>query len=335
LDAINIYKEITKELKSKKIENDFAYALRSYSKFLSDYDLIEDAIKVLKRALDYIDVANFNLTRDVLMQLAMRYFEQGNCEEVNNVLKQVLDNYLSSIKRDEEKFYANIANVYVKLLRNLTPSIIKARKRRGIKIEYEEKCLEYLEKYKELLDTKKRKNGILLYDKLDKHDKEYAYALTGISLYYCEIGESEKAIEKLSEARDIHSTIKSVEKHNEANCTNNHFYLARALNLHTEQHSEKDLYDISIPEIEAALKYYEVECRDIQDIPSIKKGLADTNLALAETLDNMGEIEESKDRYKKAIELYLKLDENEQAKGKYKELLKKAKSLLCTLDDNK
>ena len=68
------------------------------------------------------------------------------------------------------------------------------------------------------------------------------------------------------------------------------------------------------------------------DIPAIKKGLADTNLALAETYDYMDNKEDAYEKYNKSIELYSELDKNERAKGKYKVLLKKAEDLRHLLE---
>lgn len=320
IDAIKIYREITKDEASVTLNKDFAYALRSLSKFYSDYDRIADAIKVLEESLNYTE--EFEQITDTLIQLSMRYAEYGDNDKVDAVLNDALHYYEGRAQIDKN-YYANIANVYIKLLRNISPTNIKASIRRGRKHRYEEQCVYYISLYEKLMDKK-----------ISGHDKIYAHALTSLALYYYDTGQ-EVATEKCKKALAAHEAIRNNEEHYNINIINLHFYLGRALTLPVFQYNNDHLYE-SKTEIMQALDFYSKLYDAMAErglyVPSIKKGLADTNLALAETYDYMGNTEEARIRYKTAIEFYSDLSHNEQAKDKYKELLKKAKDLLRLLD---
>lgn len=322
-EAIHIYKQIITEKKSVDLNHDYAYALRSLSKFYSDYDHISDAIQALTESLNYIDDSAPNAITDTLMQLAIRYAEYGDDDKVYEVLVKALSNYLIMAKYNHN-YYANIANVYIKLLRNISPNNLRAYIIRGDKIEYETECLRYLELYEDF----KRK-------KLNTNDKIYAHALTSLSLYYLDTGQKGQAIETCKKALAVHQSISNNEGHYSVDIINNHFHLGRALKLPAIQRSEKDLYE-SKEKIQFALDFYTELygklAESSQYVPSIKKGLADTNLALAETFDYLDDKIQARDRYRNAIKLYSDLSQNEQAKDKYKELLKKAKELLRLLE---
>ena len=320
LDAIKIYREILENEVTVTLNKDFAYALRSLSKFYSDYDRIEDAIKVLEESLNYTE--EFEQITDTLIQLSMRYAEYGDNDKVDAVLNDALHYYEERAQIDKN-YYANIANVYIKLLRNISPTNIKASIRRGRKHRYEEQCVHYISLYEKLMDKK-----------ISGHDKIYAHALTSLALYYYDT-EQEVATEICKKALAVHESIRNKEQHYNINIINLHFYLGRALTLPVFQNNENHLYE-SKTEIMQALDFYSKLYDAMAErglyVPSIKKGLADTNLALAETYDYMGNTEEARIRYKTAIEFYSDLSHNEQAKDKYKELLKKAKDLLQLLD---
>ena len=320
LDAIKIYREILENEVTVTLNKDFAYALRSLSKFYSDYDRIEDAIKVLEESLNYTE--EFEQITDTLIQLSMRYAEYGDNDKVDAVLNDALHYYEERAQVDKN-YYANIANVYIKLLRNISPTNIKASIRRGRKHRYEEQCVYYISLYEKLMDKK-----------ISGHDKIYAHALTSLALYYYDT-EQEVATEICKKALAVHESIRNKEQHYNINIINLHFYLGRALTLPVFQNNENHLYE-SKTEIMQALDFYSKLYDAMAErglyVPSIKKGLADTNLALAETYDYMGNTEEARIRYKTAIEFYSDLSHNEQAKDKYKELLKKAKDLLRLLD---
>lgn len=320
LDAIKIYREILENEVTVTLNKDFAYALRSLSKFYSDYDRIEDAIKVLEESLNYTE--EFEQITDTLIQLSMRYAEYGDNDNVDAVLNDALHYYEERAQIDKN-YYANIANVYIKLLRNISPTNIKASIRRGRKHRYEELCVYYISLYEKLIDKK-----------ISRHDKIYAHALTSLALYYYDTGQ-EVASEICKKALAVHESIRNNAEHYNINIINLHFYLGRALTLPVFQNNDNHLYE-SKTEILQALNFYS-QLYDAMAgrgmyVPSIKKGLADTNLALAETYDYMGNTEEARIRYKMAIEFYSDLSHNEQAKDKYKELLKKAKDLLRLLD---
>lgn len=320
LDAIKIYREILENEVTVTLNKDFAYALRSLSKFYSDYDRIEDAIKVLEESLNYTE--EFEQITDTLIQLSMRYAEYGDNDKVDAVLNDALHYYEKRAQIDKN-YYANIANVYIKLLRNISPTNIKASIRRGRKHRYEEQCVYYISLYEKLMDKK-----------ISGHDKIYAHALTSLALYYYDT-EQEVATEICKKALAVHESIRNKEQQYNINIINLHFYLGRALTLPVFQNNENHLYE-SKTEIMQALDFYSKLYDAMAErglyVPSIKKGLADTNLALAETYDYMGNTEEARIRYKTAIEFYSDLSHNEQAKDKYKELLKKAKDLLRLLD---
>ena len=320
LDAIKIYREILENEVTVTLNKDFAYALRSLSKFYSDYDRIEDAIKVLEESLNYTE--EFEQITDTLIQLSMRYAEYGDNDKVDAVLNDALHYYEERAQVDKN-YYANIANVYIKLLRNISPTNIKASIRRGRKHRYEEQCVYYISLYEKLMDKK-----------ISGHDKIYAHALTSLALYYYDT-EQEVATEICKKALAVHESIRNKEQHYNINIINLHFYLGRALTLPVFQNNENHLYE-SKTEIMQALDFYSKLYDAMAErglyVPSIKKGLADTNLALAETYDYMGNTEEARIRYKTAIEFYSDLSHNEQAKDNYKELLKKAKDLLRLLD---
>lgn len=317
IDAIKIYREITKDEASVTLNKDFAYALRSLSKFYSDYDRIEDAIKVLEESLNYTE--EFEQITDTLIQLSMRYAELGKNGKVEAVLKDALRYYEERAKIDKN-YYANMANVYVKLLRNISPNNIKTSIMRGQKPRYEEWCVYYISLYEKLIDRK-----------ISRHDKIYAHALTSLALYYYDTGQ-EVATEICKKALAVHESIRSNAEHYNINIINLHFYLGRALTLPVFQYNNDHLYE-SKTEIMQALDFYsKLYAERGLHVPSIKKGLADTNLALAETYDYMGDKEEARIRYKTAIEFYSDLSLNKQAENKYKELLKKANDLLLLLD---
>ena len=322
-EAIHIYKQIINEKKSVDLNHDYAYALRSLSKYYSDYDRISDAIQTLTESLNYIDDSAPNAITDTLMQLAIRYAEYGDDDKVYEVLGRALSNYLI-MARYNRNYYANVANVYIKLLRNISPNNLRAYIIRGDKIEYETECLRYLELYEDLRSKK-----------LNTNDKIYAHALTSLSLYYLDTEQKEKAVETCKKALAIHQLIRNNEGHYSVDIINNHFHLGRALKLPAIQRSEADLYE-SKEKIQLALDFYtelyEKLTESGQYVPSIKKGLADTNLALAETFDYLDDKIQARDKYISAIKLYSDLDQNEQAKDKYKELLKKAKELLRLLE---
>lgn len=320
IDAIKIYRGIAEDEASVTLNKDFAYALRSLSKFYSDYDRIDDAIKVLEESLNYTE--EFEQITDTLIQLSMRYAEYGDNDKVDAVLNDALHYYEERAQIDKN-YYANIANVYIKLLRNISPTNIKASIRRGRKHRYEELCVYYISLYEKLIDKK-----------ISRHDKIYAHALTSLALYYYDTGQ-EVATEICKKALAVHESIRNNAEHYNINIINLHFYLGRALTLPVFHNNDNHLYE-SKTEILQALNFYS-QLYDAMAgrgmyVPSIKKGLADTNLALAETYDYMGNIEEARIRYKMAIEFYSDLSHNEQAKDKYKELLKKAKDLLRLLD---
>ena len=320
LDAIKIYQEIVAKEKSITLNKDFAYALRSLSKFYSDYDRIEDAIKVLEESLNY--TKEFEQFTDTLIQLSIRYAEYGDNDKVDAVLNDALLLYKERAKIDKN-YYANMANVYIKLLRNISPTNIKTSIRRGRKHRYEKQCEEYIRLYEKLIDKK-----------ISRHDKIYAHALTSLALYYYDTGQ-EVATEICKKALAVHESIRNNAEHYNINIINLHFYLGRALTLPVFQNNDNHLYESKTEILEALHSYlqlYDAMAEKGLYVPSIKKGLADTNLALAETYDYMGNIEEARIRYKMAIEFYSDLSHNEQAKDKYKELLKKAKDLLRLLD---
>ena len=324
-EAIHIYKQIISDRKSVDLNHDYAYALRSLSKFCSDYDRISDAIQTLTESLNYIDDSAPNAITDTLMQLAIRYAEYGDDDKVYEVLGKALSNYLI-MARYNHNYYANVANVYIKLLRNISPITLRAYMLRGDKIEYETECLRYLELYEELRSKK-----------LNTNDKIYAHALTSLSLYYLDTEQKDKAVKTCKKALTIYQLMRN----NEVNCNvdiiNHHFLLGRALKLPAIQLSKKDLYE-SKEKIQLALDFYtnlyNMMAENGQYVPSIKKGLADTNLALAETYDYLNDKGQARKRYLKAIELYSELGQNKQARDKYKELLKKAKELLRLLEIN-
>lgn len=320
IDAIKIYREITKDEASVTLKKDFAYALRSLSKFYSDYDRIEDAIKVLEESLNYTE--EFEQITDTLIQLSMRYAEYGDNYKVDAVLNNALDYYKERAKIDKN-YYANMANVYIKLLRNISPNNIKTSIMRGQKPTYEERCVYYISLYEKLIDKK-----------ISQHDKIYAHALTSLALYYYDT-EQKVATEICKKALAVHESIRNNAEHYNINIINLHFYLGRALTLPVFQYNNDHLYE-SKTEIMQALDFYSKLYNAMEEkglyVPSIKKGLADTNLALAETYDYMGNKEKARIRYEMAIEFYDDLSNNKQAKDKYKELLKKARDLLLLLD---
>lgn len=320
LDAIKIYREIPKDEVTVTLNKDFAYALRSLSKFYSDYDRIEDAIKVLEESLNYTE--EFEQITDTLIQLSMRYAELGDNDKVDAVLNDALRYYEERAQIDKN-YYANMANVYIKLLRNISPTNIKTSIRRGRKHRYEKQCEEYIRLYEKLMDKK-----------ISRHDKIYAHALTSLALYYYDTGQ-EVATEICKKALAVHESIRNNAEHYNINIINLHFYLGRALTLPVFQNNDNHLYESKTEILQALHSYsqlYDAMAGRGLYVPSIKKGLADTNLALAETYDYMGDTEEARIRYRTAIELYSDLSHNEQAKDKYKELLKKAKDLLRLLD---
>lgn len=320
LDAIKIYREILENEVTVTLNKDFAYALRSLSKFYSDYDRIEDAIKVLEESLNYTE--EFEQITDTLIQLSMRYAELGENDKVKAVLKDALRYYEKRAQIDKN-YYANMANVYIKLLRNISPNNIKTSIMRGQKPTYEEQCVYYISLYEKLIDKK-----------ISRHDKIYAHALTSLALYYYDTGQA-VATEICQKALAAHESIRNNAEHYNINIINLHFYLGRALTLPVFQYNNDHLYE-SKTEIMQALDFYSKLYNAMAEkglyVPSIKKGLADTNLALAETYDYMGNKEKARIRYKMAIEFYSALSNNEQAKDKYKELLKKATDLLLLLD---
>lgn len=320
IDAINIYREILKDEATVTLNKDFAYALRSLSKFYSDYDRIEDAIKVLEESLNYTE--EFEQITDTLIQLSMRYAELGDNDKVDAVLNDALRYYEERAQIDKN-YYANMANVYIKLLRNISPTNIKTSIRRGRKHKYEKRCEEYIRLYEKLINKK-----------ISRHDKIYAHALTSLALYYYDTGQ-DVATEICKKALAAHESIRNNAQHYNINIINLHFYLGRALTLPVFQNNENHLYESKTEILQALHSYsqlYDAMAGKGLYVPSIKKGLADTNLALAETYDYMGDTEEARIRYRTAIELYSDLSHNEQAKDKYKELLKKAKDLLRLLD---
>lgn len=319
-EAIKAYDRIMKGKVSVELNHDYAYALRSYSKYLSDNDRLEDAIKVLEDSINYLDKSAINAMTDTYMQLSLRYSECGYNNKVKEVLEKALLKY-KEMARYDRNYYANIANVYIKLLRNITPATIQSQKKQNNKIKYEEYCLEYLGEYEKLREKNKNTN-----------DKIYAHALTSLSLFYLDIEDRENAVKVCEKALSVHQLLGNNDGHYNVDTINHHFYLGRALRLPTIQRSEKDLYE-SVEKIKLALDFYseKMEENEPNVIPSIKKGLADTNLALAETYDYMGENEEASERYEKSIKLYSELGKNELTKNKYKVLLKKAEDLLSLL----
>lgn len=316
-EAIEAYKSIIKEKKSVELNHDYAYALRSYSKFLSENDRLKEAIETLEDSLYYIDKSAINAITDTYIQLSLRYSECGDSTNVEKVLKKALENYILMAEYDRN-YYANIANVYIKLLRNISPENIQLYKMQNRPIEYEDRCLEYISKYEKL----KEKN-------INSNDKIYAYALTSLSLFYLDLKDGDRAKRFCESALKVYQSLGNNDGHYNVDVINHHFYLGRVLQLPAIGRNEQDLYD-SIDKIKLAHDFYTEKMKENSpdDIPAIKKGLADTNLALAETYDYMDD--HKKDayiKYTESITLYSELDKNEQSKGKYKVLLKKAHDL--------
>lgn len=322
-EAISIYEQIIKEKESIELKQDYAYALRSQSKFYSDYDRISEAIEDLEKSLEYIDKSAPNSITDTRLQLAMRYAEYGDNEKAREVLNKALEDYLKMAKYNQN-YYANIANVYIKLLRNISPSSLKKFIEREVEPKYETQCKYYLALYEKLRDKK-----------LNTNDNIYAHALTSLALYYCDTGQRGNAVNICKKALEVHISIRNNGGHYNINIINHHFYLGRALSLPAIECNKEQLYE-SVDKIQVALDFYseinDEMVKSGQCVPLVKKGLADTYLALAETYDYLGNIDDARVKYQKAIELYSDLDKNIEAKDKYKELLKKANDLLQLLD---
>lgn len=315
-EAIKIYEEYIIHVKNSiELNQDYAYALRSYSKFLSDYDRTADAIEILEKSLEYIDPTDTNTIADIHIQLSIQYVESADIKSADEELKKALDIYKIMSKYDGN-YYADIANIYIRRLRIYIESVKNEHNSRERLRNVENKCLEYVSKYDGLIG----KNS-------NKHDKIFAHALTSLSLFYYYIGEQKNAINSCNKALDIYK------KHNgkyDVNIISQHLFLGRALSMPAIERNKEDL-DESEKKIKLAHDFYAQKKEENGDIPALIKGLADTNLALAEVYDYRGEIKNASDRYKISIELYTQLNENKQANGKYKELLNKANGLLYLL----
>ncbi len=326
-EAIKIYESVIIEKASTKLKHDYAYALRSLSKYSSDYDRIDDAIDALIKSMSYLDESNSNEIADTLMQLAICYAELGDYVEVREILLQKVLPIYRKMANFDKNYNANIANVYTKLLRSYSPDTFDTRHRHRLE-KIEKECLGFLDLYKRLFIEGKSTN-----------DKIYARALTSLSLFYLDTRQSEKARNTCNDALQIHKLIRNNEGHYNKDIINHHFYLGRALGLQTINNSENDLYE-SLDNLLFALDNLTAIKNDNPYVPFIMKDLANTNLALAETYEFLAYKEQhnkndylglAREKYSEAIKIYTELSQDEKARHKYIELLKKAQELLSLI----